>query len=339
MKKIPLKEIAKKANVSLRTVARVINEEPYVSRETQRKVSSVLSKNGYPSHINGKNEHILLISRNIPSENVLKNFSGKNFPNFKWIMATDSSLNMQQAVGMADVAIIINKSEEHFLQQLKKWNPDIFRIATYASFSQNIELTIAENNSEIGRCAADYLCGTKKCRRIYCFREYGNYEFFERQEAFCGTIVMKYPDVKIIFKKNFWDESERESLLADREFRNSGIFIPGCTPAVIFLQESQKKALSPVRDYTFLSCDNPRHFCREKDLEGLFFPAYIEFHLEQTYEWLHYFLMHRPRQIITPAITYLPFKLVENNQIKKEAISKTTCCMKQKEIKTRSKQR
>ena len=48
---LTLKDIAKKAKVSIKTVSRVINDEPMVSENTRAKVKAVIEELGYQPNL------------------------------------------------------------------------------------------------------------------------------------------------------------------------------------------------------------------------------------------------------------------------------------------------
>lgn len=314
MKKIRLREIALKAGVSVRTVLRVLNGEEHVKPSTRSRVSSILSRHGYLLCDRNRRETLVICARegNPMAELLMKGILKEEYEVRRLFLSAPPATR-REAFADADIAILFSNPDESEMTQIWEWNPDIFRIVCGYGYVHNAELLITPNNQGIGAYAADYLCGEMGYRSVFAVLPETGIDFAERIKAFSGQVLIQYPSVKlnVVRKKNQGETFE--TFFEGQPYRDSGIFIPGCAHTREFVLAAERNGIQIPEDVGLIACDNPAHYLSGEWLTGWKFPTFIEFHEEQAVEWVLYYLKYRPRTILTPAVTYLPFFLVENN--------------------------
>ena len=320
MRRILLRDIAGKAGVSLRTVQRVLNGEEHVNPSTRRHVSSVLSRYGYLLRQGTRREKLLIYGRegNPMIELLMKGILQDEYEVTR-LSFSDSPSTFRKAVLEADIAVLFSNPSEADMAKIREWNPDVFRIVCSYGSVHDAELLITPNNQGIGACAADYLCREMGYPAVFAILPDKGIDFMERIKAFAGQVLIQYPDVKLeIFRSRSVDENF-EPLFRNSAFHGAGVFIPGCVLAREFMRAADSFGIRIPEDAGVISCDNPAHFLIKARLKDWTYPTFIEFHEAQSVEWVLYYLKYRPRTILTPAVTYLPFALVENNSTRKRS--------------------
>lgn len=309
-----MRDVAQKAGVSIRTVLRVLNGEEHVSPSTRRHVSAVLSRYGYLLRRGKRREKLVIYGRegNPMLELLLKGILQEEYE-VRRLYLSDSFAARRDAFSDADIAVLFSKPTESDMKQIREWNPDVFRIVCGYGYVHDAELLITPNNQGIGASAADYLCRTMGYRSVLAILPEEGIDFAERIKAFAGQVLIQYPSVKFhIFRSRSIGETF-ETLFRESPFRGAGVFIPGCVLTREFVLAAEKYGCRIPEDLGLIACDNPVHYLSPERRAGWKVPTFIEFHEEQSVEWVLYYLKYRPRTILTPAVTYLPFALVENN--------------------------
>ena len=232
---------------------------------------------------------------------------------------SDSPSTFRKAVLEADIAVLFSNPSEADMAKIREWNPDVFRIVCSYGSVHDAELLITPNNQGIGACAADYLCREMGYPAVFAILPDKGIDFMERIKAFAGQVLIQYPDVKLEIFRSRSVEENFEPLFRNPAFHGAGVFIPGCVLAREFRRAADSFGIRIPEDAGVISCDNPAHFLIEARLKDWTYPTFIEFHEAQSVEWVLYYLKYRPRTILTPAVTYLPFALVENNSTRKRS--------------------
>lgn len=314
MRKILLKEIAEKAEVSVRTVLRVLNGEEHVRTSTRRHVSAVLSRYGYLLRQGSRREKLLVYGRknNPMIELLLKGLFQEEYE-VRRLSYSDSPKVQREAFENADIAVLFSNPMESDMERIREWNPDVFRIVCSYGYVHDAELLITPNNQGIGSFAADYLCGEMGYRTVFAILPETGIDFAERIKAFAGQVLIQYPSVELKVFPSLLSEETFDTFFREFPFRGAGVFIPGCVLTRNFVLAAERHNVRIPDDIGLISCDNPEHYMTGERRTGWKFPSFIEFHEEQVVEWVLYYLKYRPRTILTPAVTYLPFTLVENN--------------------------
>ncbi len=313
MRKILLREIAEKAGVSVRTVLRVLNGEEHVRTSTRRHVSAVLSRYGYLLRQGSRREKLVIYGRkDNPVIELLLNGIFQEEYEVRRLSYSDSAKVQREAFADADIAVLFSNPAESDMKRIREWNPDVFRIVCSYGYVHDAELLITPNNQGIGSLAADFLCGEMGYRTVFAILPETGIDFAERIKAFAGQVLIRYPSVKLKVCQTLLSEETFESFFRDVPYHGAGVFIPGCVLTRNFVFAAERNGIRIPDDIGLISCDNPDHYMTVERRKGWKYPSFIEFHEEQVVEWVLYYLKYRPRSILTPAVTYLPFTLVEN---------------------------
>ncbi len=314
MRKILLREIAAQAGVSVRTVLRVLNGEEHVTSSMRRHVSSVLSRNGYLLRQGRRRETLAVYGRkdNRMIDLFLKGISPEGYE-VRRLCYSDSVRLRRETFAEADLAVLFSNPSERDMAQIREWNPDIFRIVCSYGYVHDAELLITPNNQGIGSFAAEYLCGKMQYRTVYAVLPDRGIDFAERIKAFAGEVLIGYPSAELRIFPVELSGIRFDTFFSTCPLSGAGVFLPGCVLAREFMLAAERRGVRIPGEVGVISCDNPEHYMTEERKKGWKYPSFIEFHEEQVVEWLLYYLKYRPRTILTPAVTYLPFSLVENH--------------------------
>lgn len=170
-KKITIKDIAREAGVSFKTVSRVINNEKYVKKDTRNRVMEILKKNNFSLNYNAKrlsdskNKQILLISNICHAELPLQKnrlimdyvvkyarMRGYNIILNNTIDELDKTIYGTIECGYFDGIIVLNPKNIDFLSELKEQN-----IPFIISGVNNEFNFVGTNQSEGGYLATKHL--------------------------------------------------------------------------------------------------------------------------------------------------------------------------------------
>lgn len=261
MRKILLKEIAEKAEVSVRTVLRVLNGEEHVRTSTRRHVSAVLSRYGYLLRQGSRREKLLVYGRknNPMIELLLKGLFQEEYE-VRRLSYSDSPKVQREAFENADIAVLFSNPMESDMERIREWNPDVFRIVCSYGYVHDAELLITPNNQGIGSFAADYLCGEMGYRTVFAILPETGIDFAERIKAFAGQVLIQYPSVELKVFPSLLSEETFDTFFREFPFRGAGVFIPGCVLTRNFVLAAERHDVRIPDDIGLISCDNPEHY-------------------------------------------------------------------------------
>jgi LacI family transcriptional regulator len=278
MKKVTLSDIARETGFSIKTVSRVINEEPNVKEETRRIIKEVITKKDYSVNIMAKalkskttKTIIVFIDKHsggywnawhslIMKDLILK-FKERGF---KVIFSPSSGKDAIEdetdgfellKSGIADGALIFDNMTNDIRIKYLMSNGIPFVIVGKDLDSQNTSYVDLDNYMA-GFKGANYLIG-KKCERILFFL---GYEVFtvdqERARGFKNACEKANVDYKIVFNIDKIDKLYSVSKEIINEFNPDGIFVSGDEKAIALYKSINELKKKIPEDIMVLGIDN-----------------------------------------------------------------------------------
>jgi LacI family transcriptional regulator len=274
-KRISIKDVARRAEVSITTVSRVINKVPTVDPENVRKVEAVIAELKYRPNINAR--------RLVSGAN---NTIGLVIPSYPGIFYSFFAIEIIRGVGHAceslqlDMVFHISDGARNFNSNYLEGIvfADIIenRRQVQAALAQNIPCMvvnnvvqdmdvnyIAVNNSKGGRIAAEYLAGLKH-KKIATIT--GNVKTQAGLDRFDG-FMKGLDDAKVeipkeyIFRGDYSRRSARQAaeFLFSLKDRPTAIFAQSDDMALEVLAVANEKGLSVPGDVSVMGFDdNPQ---------------------------------------------------------------------------------
>jgi len=278
MKKVTLSYIAKESGFSIKTVSRVINEEPNVKEETRRKIKKIIVDKNYSVNIMAKalkskttKTIIVFIDKHsggywnawhslIMKDLILK-FKERGF---KVIFSPSSGKDAIEdetdgfellKSGIADGALIFDNMANDIRIKYLKANNIPFVIVGKDLDGQNTSYVDLDNYMA-GFKGAKYLID-KKCERILFFL---GYEVFtvdqERARGFKEACKNSNVEFKIIFNIDRIEKLYEISKKIIGEFNPDGIFVSGDEKVLALYKSINELSKRIPQDIMVLGIDN-----------------------------------------------------------------------------------
>ena len=309
MKRPSLKKIAEKTNYSLRTIFRVLNNDPAVKAETREKVVRVLNIHGYCVEYHTGQEKVVVdvscnsIFTDSLADEIIARLRLENYNTVKTYSWREPE-KFRRELTDANIVIFTEHPKLDWNQIAREINPEIFRVSIFGENSENSELYIAADNLGSARSAVRYFCEERKCKNIAVICSAFLLDSQERAQTLRGGVENDFP---LVHCKLLQFHNEQEILNFYHYFGAEwdGIFYTNGYPWVLLAPLLQRDRKNPVQ-VLFNDPDLILKMCTLPPC-GLKLDAYIKFSRSQIREFVAFYLRNRPLLKDQPRlITLLP---------------------------------
>lgn len=200
MKRITQKEIADLLGIHVRTITRVLGNDPAVSQDMRLRVTRELNRHGYFSRPLDAAAPLVI---DVPSASqyrlnivskLMKNIEKCNFT----ILVSDHKNRYQEfkkAIRDAGTVFFCSTPTREILMKTHEINPGAFRINMFASGIYDAEISLEPDHASIGQTAARYLGG--RFKKILLIGSPDSRASLERIKSFIGEISFSHPECEV----------------------------------------------------------------------------------------------------------------------------------------------
>lgn len=271
----PIQEVAKKANVSVATVSRVLNNNPYVKKETREIVMKAIKELNYSPNLSGRilrrNETkvVLILLPTISNPFYSKAVTGINHVADKLgyltiICNTESSLKKEMdyldllRYKQADGAIIMSQESDIDIIEEIGINHPIVQCFEYRN-SNNISF-VSIDNEKAAYEAVNYLIGLghKRIALVGCTPHYSSAS--QREEGYKKALhdANIEPDEELIIRGDYGFKSGYDCAvkLMDRDKKPTAVFAISDMQAIGVIKALKGRGIRVPEDISVMGFDN-----------------------------------------------------------------------------------
>jgi LacI family transcriptional regulator len=288
-KRISLRAVARELNISAMTLYRVLNNAPGVSDATRQRVIGVLDKAGILQSVQERPQTVIFDIQRDPYKSrrafhlltKIVNLDYKIlFSNHK----TDKASFLQMCDN-ADTVVFFSSPTEEILQDVKRANPDIFRINVFGG--KGGDLAVDVDDFYGGQLAAKYFY-EKGHRNLAVATIPVEPTQLNRHKSFIGELSYLAPDGKVfpLLFRETWEDLGERLLYMIREQGVTGVF---CTCDHVGYQLQcylHKNGISVPDEFSILAYDVPENGVQKRiyDIDRIAFDQDtvirgVEYHL------------------------------------------------------------